>query len=160
MKCLRRGGNVVKAISWWALLALLLVATHNLAATSSRGGTAALLVHAEDTNAAAASGAEASAIEETNKETFTFQAEVSRLLDIIINSLYSNKDIFLRELISNASDALDKIRLLSLTKADILGATTELEVRISFDREKNVLTIKDLRTFAGVVSHVASILFV
>ena len=143
MKCLRRGGNVVKAISWWALLALLLVATHNLAATSSRGGTAALLVHAEDTNAAAASGAEASAIEETNKETFTFQAEVSRLLDIIINSLYSNKDIFLRELISNASDALDKIRLLSLTKADILGATTELEVRISFDREKNVLTIKD-----------------
>uniref|UniRef100_A0A1W7RAN2 Heat shock protein 83 n=1 Tax=Hadrurus spadix TaxID=141984 RepID=A0A1W7RAN2_9SCOR len=76
-------------------------------------------------------------------EKFTFQAEVNRMMKLIINSLYRNKEIFLRELISNASDALDKIRVLSLTDKAALSATEELSVRIKSDKENNLLHITD-----------------
>ncbi|KAH0902140.1 hypothetical protein HID58_041643 [Brassica napus] len=81
----------------------------------------------------------------SNAEKFEFQAEVSRLMDIIINSLYSNKDIFLRELISNASDALDKIRFLALTDKDVLGEgdNAKLEIQIKLDKAKKILSIRD-----------------
>lgn len=82
---------------------------------------------------------------EASKEKFEFQAEVSRLMDIIINSLYQKKEIFLRELISNASDALDKIRFLAVSNEKLLGEgdERELAIRISFDKDAKTLTIRD-----------------
>lgn len=66
-------------------------------------------------------------------------------MDILINSLYSNKDVFLRELISNSADALDKIRFLSLTDKSQLGSgsTADLDIRMSIDTQKRTLTIRD-----------------
>lgn len=66
-------------------------------------------------------------------------------MDILINSLYSNKDVFLRELISNSADALDKIRFLSLTDKSQLGSgsTADLDIRISIDKDKRTLTLRD-----------------
>uniref|UniRef100_A0A671STQ8 Endoplasmin n=1 Tax=Sinocyclocheilus anshuiensis TaxID=1608454 RepID=A0A671STQ8_9TELE len=85
-------------------------------------------------------GLNASQIKEIREkaEKHAFQAEVNRMMKLIINSLYKNKEIFLRELISNASDALDKIRLLSLTNEDALAGNEELTIKI-----KNVLHITD-----------------
>jgi heat shock protein beta len=76
-------------------------------------------------------------------EKHEFQAEVNRMMKLIINSLYKNKEIYLRELISNASDALDKIRLLSLTDKAVLGDTTDLVIKIHADKENRVLHITD-----------------
>lgn len=80
---------------------------------------------------------------EASKESFVFQAEVNRLMDIIINSLYKNKEVFLRELISNASDALDKLRFLAVASSDILGDLKELSIKISFNENLKTLTIRD-----------------
>ncbi|XP_014091643.2 endoplasmin [Bactrocera oleae] len=76
-------------------------------------------------------------------EKFTFQTEVNRMMKLIINSLYRNKEIFLRELISNASDAIDKIRLLALTNKGELDTNPELNIRIKADKENKILHIMD-----------------
>ncbi|XP_077868267.1 endoplasmin-like [Saccoglossus kowalevskii] len=76
-------------------------------------------------------------------EKHIFKAEVDRMMKLIINSLYKNKEIFLRELISNASDALDKIRLLSLTDKSALDATDEFSIRIKADKDNHMLHVTD-----------------
>ncbi|WP_217536353.1 molecular chaperone HtpG [Vibrio metschnikovii] len=78
-----------------------------------------------------------------NKETRGFQSEVKQLLHLMIHSLYSNKEIFLRELISNASDAADKLRFQALSNPDWYQGDAELGVKLSFDAKANTLTISD-----------------
>ncbi len=80
--------------------------------------------------------------ETPSKETLGFQTEVRQLLKLMIHSLYSNKEIFLRELISNASDAADKLRFEALAKPDLLGED-ELVIRINIDKEKRLLSVTD-----------------
>jgi len=78
-----------------------------------------------------------------DKTEHKFDADVGRVMDIVVNSLYQNKDVFLRELISNASDALDKIRFASLTDKEALGETTDMDIKISFDKDAGTITIRD-----------------
>src|SRR5204863_6140458 len=79
----------------------------------------------------------------TNIETFQFQAEARQVLDLMIHSLYTNKEIFLRELISNASDALDRLRFEALSRPDLIAADEKLEIWIESDSKLKTLTISD-----------------
>src|SRR5258705_2939042 len=76
-------------------------------------------------------------------ETLEFQAEARQLLELMVHSIYSNKDIFLRELISNASDALDKVRLESLINKELQVDTSDLHIEIEADKEQRTLTVRD-----------------
>jgi len=80
---------------------------------------------------------------ETQKETLGFQTEVKQLLHLMIHSLYSNKEIFLRELISNASDAADKLRFEALSKPEMLEGGDTLRIRVSFDKQAKTVTLED-----------------
>jgi molecular chaperone HtpG len=78
-----------------------------------------------------------------DKQTLSFQAEVKQILHLVTHSLYSNKEIFLRELISNASDACDKLRFEAIDKPELYEGKTDLEVRVAFDKEAGTITITD-----------------
>ncbi len=81
--------------------------------------------------------------EAVKKEVHGFQTEVKQLLQLMINSLYSNKEIFLRELVSNAADAIDKLRFKALSSPDLYEGDAQLRIRVSADKENNTVTISD-----------------
>ena len=76
-------------------------------------------------------------------QTFAFSADIQQLMSLIINTFYSNKEVFLRELISNASDALDKIRFLSITDHEVLKNEPEFYIKVIPDKTNNTLTVWD-----------------
>ncbi|MGH2343879.1 MAG: ATP-binding protein, partial [Chloroflexota bacterium] len=80
---------------------------------------------------------------DTGKEILGFQAEIVQLLDLMIHSLYSNKEIFLRELISNGSDAVDKLRFEALSRDDLYEDDTDLKIHVSFDKDARTITVRD-----------------
>ncbi len=77
------------------------------------------------------------------KETLGFQAEVTQLLNLMIHSLYGNKEIFLRELVSNASDACDRLRFDAIANAALLEDDTALRIRVSYDKNTRTITVSD-----------------
>ncbi len=97
---------------------------------------------------------------DTHKETLGFQAEVKQLLDLMIHSLYSNKEIFLRELISNATDAIDRLRFAALSDDTLYENDTDYKIRVSYDKDARTITVADNgigMTRAEVVEHIGTI---
>src|SRR3546814_4587911 len=95
-----------------------------------------------------------------NSETLGFQAEVKQLLHLMIHSLYSNKEIFLRELVSNASDACDKLRFQAIDNPELFQGDTELRIRVEYDKDQRTITISDNcigMTRDEAVSHLGTI---
>src|SRR5580658_8008836 len=80
---------------------------------------------------------------QAEQESFGFQAEVAQILDLMVHSLYSNKEIFLRELISNASDAIDRLRLELLSQGELPQNDGPLQIRVSYDKEAGTITVAD-----------------
>src|SRR5215467_8309972 len=80
---------------------------------------------------------------QTEQEVFSFQAEAVQVLDLVVHSLYSNKEIFLRELISNASDAIDRLRLELLSRAEVPEDEGELRIRVNYDKQAGTITVSD-----------------
>src|ERR1700724_3976775 len=99
--------------------------------------------------------------EQTGQEVFSFQAEAAQILDLMVHSLYSNKEIFLRELISNASDAIDRLRLELLTQGTELPEDEgTLQIHVSYDRDAGTITVADNgigMSRAEVIEHIGTI---
>jgi molecular chaperone HtpG len=100
-------------------------------------------------------------VEMTEQETFSFEADVAQILNLVVHSLYSNKEIFLRELISNASDAIDRLRIELLTQAEELPEDEgALQIRVSYDKDAGTITIADNgigMSRAEVIEHIGMI---
>jgi molecular chaperone HtpG len=98
--------------------------------------------------------------EQAEQQTFSFQAEVVQILDLMVHSLYSNKEIFLRELISNASDAVDRLRLEMLSQGELPQDEGPLQIRVSYDAEAGTITVADNgigMSRAEVIEHIGTI---
>ena len=97
---------------------------------------------------------------DTHKETLGFQAEVKQLLDLMIHSLYSNKEIFLRELISNASDAIDRLRFDALSNPSLYENDSNFEIRVDYDKDARTITVSDNgigMSRSDVIEHIGTI---
>src|ERR1700753_2554072 len=81
--------------------------------------------------------------ERSEQEAFSFQAEAVQILDLMVHSLYSNKEIFLRELISNAADAIDRLRLELLSRSEVPEAEGALRIRASYNKDAGTITVSD-----------------
>ncbi len=97
---------------------------------------------------------------DTHKETMGFQAEVKQLLDLMIHSLYSNKEIFLRELISNSSDAIDRLRFDALSDPSLYENDSEFKIRIDYDKDARTVTVSNNgigMSRSDVIEHIGTI---